>query len=138
MTNSTTKKKTHIEPNAKVDQLRALRLAHEQSRKDAGEWGEISVGEIVHETTRSVFVETWRGPQRPDPFRPGSARGRGATAREWTVLTAWINAQRSPEFTRLVVARDVTPAAARELVRTRIAARIAEGYAVMNPADAAS
>lgn len=138
MTNPTMKKKTSTEPNAKVEQLRALRLAHEQSRKAAGEWGEVSVGEIVHEASRSVFVETWKGPQRPDPFRPGSARGRGATLRDWTVLTAWISAQRIPEFARLVVARDVTEAAARELVQARIAARRAEGYAVMNPPDTAA
>lgn len=124
--------------NKKVEQLRAQRLAHEESRKATGAWGEMNVGEIVHEASRSIFVEAWKGPQRPDPFRPGAARGRGVALRDWAVLTTWIHVHRSPEFTRNVIARDVTADAAQELVQTRIAERTAEGYAVMNPADAKS
>ena len=83
-----------IEVESKTEKLRALRLAHEAARKEAGTWGEMTVGEIVHEATRSVFVQVWKGLNRPDPFRQHGARQVGIGATEWLAMTAWVNARR--------------------------------------------
>lgn len=135
---SMAKKVKQSDVSTKTEALRALRLADEESRRAAGTWGEMTVGEIVHEDTHSVFVEVWKGSQRPDPFRPGAARGRGVPVGEWLVVTTWVNALREAEFSRTVIARDITEEAARKVVQARIAERLADGYKVMNPAEVAA
>ena len=130
------KKVKQSDVSTKTEQLRALRLAHEESRKAEGTWGQMTVGEIVHEPTHAVFIEVWKGPQRPDPFRAGAAKGRGVSAGDWSALTVWVSAHRIAEFDRSVVARNITEDAAQDVVRLRSAERLAAGYRVMNPAGA--
>jgi hypothetical protein len=116
--------------------LRALRLAHEASSRSAGTWGEMTVGEIVHEISRSVFVQVWKGPRRPDPFEDGAARRDAPRGLDWTAMVSWVNARRSTEFSRRVVAWDVNAIEARKIAEARIAEHRAAGYTVINPADA--
>lgn len=122
-----------IEVESKTDKLRALRLAHEAARKEAGTWGEMTVGEIMHEATRSVFVQVWKGHNRPDPFRQRGARQIGIGATEWLAMTAWVNARRGEGFTNSVVAKDVTKEEAHKIAEARITHHDTEGYTVMNP-----
>lgn len=122
-----------IEVESKTEKLRALRLAHEAACKEAGTWGEMTVGEIVHEATRSVFVQVWKGLNRPDPFRQHGARQVGIGATEWLAMTAWVNARRGEGFINSVVAKDVTKEEAHKIAEARITHHDTEGYTVMNP-----
>lgn len=119
----------------KTERLRALRLAHEAARKQAGTWGDMMVGEIVHEATRSVFVQVWKGPSRPDPFRQGAVRQAGIGPAEWSAITAWVNSRHADGFSKCVLARDMTKEEAQRVAEARIAQHVNKGYTVMNPAE---
>ena len=123
-----------VETETKAERLRALRLANEAARKTAGTWGEMAVGELMHEETRSVFVQVWKGPNRPDPFRLG-VRQVGIPASEWLAITNWIKVRRSTGFSQSVIAWDLSAEEARKISEERIAAHRSEGYTVMNPSE---
>lgn len=125
-----------VEIESKAEKLRALRLADEAARKAAGTWGEMTVGEIVHEATRSVFVQVWKGSSRPDPFRQG-VRQVGVPANEWLAMTTWVKVRRADGFSQSVIAWDITAEEARKVSEARIAAHRNEGYTVINPASIA-
>lgn len=125
-----------IEVVSKIDKLRALRIADECARKEAGTWGDMAVGEITHEATRSVFVQVWKGVERPDPFRQRGVRQIGSSANDWLVMTAWVNARRGEGFSNSVVARDVTASEASKIALARINHYGTSGYKVINPAAA--
>jgi hypothetical protein len=122
-----------VEVESKTEKLRALRLAHEAARKEAGTWGEMQVGEVAHEATKSVFVQVWKGANRPDPFRQRATRHVGVPAGEWLAITSWVNARRAIGFSQSVVAWDVSTEEARKIAKARIAERLSDGYTVMNP-----
>jgi hypothetical protein len=125
-----------IEPETKVEKLRMMRLADEAARKDAGTWGEMMVGEIMHEGTRSVFVQVWKGPSRPDPFRERRTRQPGVPASEWLAMTGWIKVRRATGFTQSVIARDISAEEAQKVAAARIEEHVSSGYTVINPAGA--
>jgi hypothetical protein len=125
------------EPNSKVQTLRALRLENEAARKAAGTWGEMMVGEITHEATRSVFVQIWTGASRPDPFRERSTRQPGVPASEWLAITGWIKLHRALGFTQSVIARDMSAEEAQRIATDRIEGHVSGGYVVINPAGGA-
>lgn len=122
---------------SKTDRLRALRLADETARKSAGTWGEMTVGEIVHEPSRSVFVQVWKGPSRPDPFRQGG-RQTGIAATEWMAITSWVKVRKVDDFSQSIIAWDITADEARRIAEERIAAHRRDGYTVVNPVAVAS
>jgi hypothetical protein len=124
-----------VEVESKTEKLRALRLANEASRKAAGTWGEMMVGEITHEASKSVFVQVWKGRTRPDPFRQSSVRQAGVPAAEWLAMTGWVKARRSLGFSQSVVAWDISADEAHKIAKARIAERLSDGYAVKNPED---
>lgn len=116
----------------KTEKLRALRLAHEAARKDAGIWGDRSVGEIAHSETGSVYVQTWKGGRRPNPLEARSPQSAGVPAADWPVLAAWI-ADKDPDgFRRRVVAKDLNAAEAKKVKAARIEALRAAGEKVIN------
>lgn len=117
----------------KAERLRALRLAHEATRREAGIWGEMTVGEILHQASRSVFMQVWKGQRRPDPFEESGARRAGASAIEWAAVLEWIGERNSPDFSQRIVAWDLNAAEARKILEARIAEHEAAGYAVTNP-----
>jgi hypothetical protein len=125
-------KKT-VEPETKVEKLRTLRLANEAARKAAGTWGEMMVGEITHEESRSVFIQVWKGMSRPDPFRERPARQASVPPSEWLAMTGWIKGRRGAGFTQSVIARDISADEARRIASARIAEHVSSGYVVMNP-----
>ena len=132
------KKLKQQQPNdtGKADRLRALRLEREAARREAGTWGEMTVGEILHQPSRSVFMQVWKGQRRPDPFEEGGARRAGASTAQWSAMLAWVEERNSPEFSQHIVAWDLSAAEARKVLETRIAEHQAAGYDVTNPADA--
>lgn len=129
-------KKPKQSDDGKADRLRALRLAHEASRREAGTWGEVTVGEILHEASRSVFMQVWKGQRRPDPFSEGKPLRAGASAAEWSAMMAWVSERNSPDFSQRIIAWDLSAAEARKVLQTRIAEHEAAGYSVTNPLDA--
>lgn len=126
-----------VESETKTEKLRALRLANEAERKAAGTWGEMMVGEIRHEATRSVFVQVWKGGSRPDPFREGRARQPSVPAAEWLAMTGWIKLRQATGFTQSVIARDISAEEARRIAAARIAEHVSGGYVIMNPTGGA-
>jgi hypothetical protein len=123
-----------LEPETKAQKLRALRLENEAARKAAGTWGEMMVGEITHEATSAVFVQSWKGANRPDPFRERPARQPGIPASEWLAITGWIKLRRAIGFTQSVLARDISAEEARRIALARIEERVTGGFIVINPA----
>jgi hypothetical protein len=130
------KKAKQQSDEGKAERLRALRLEREATRREAGTWGEMTVGEILHQASRSVFMQVWKGQRRPDPFDEGGARRAGASAPAWSAMLAWIEERNSPDFRQRIVAWDLNAAEARKVVEARIAEHVAAGYSVTNPADA--
>ena len=121
---------------AKTENLRALRLAQEASSKEAGTWGEMTVGEIMHEDSRSAFVQLWKGSLRPDPFDDGLTRRPSPRGPEWPAVIAWVNARKAIGFSRRIVAWNLSAVEARKIVEARIATLMAAGYTVINPVAA--
>lgn len=116
----------------KTEKLRALRLAHEAARKDAGTWGDRSVGEIAHVETGSVYVQMWKGGRRPDPVEARSPQSAGVPTADWPVVAAWV-AEKDPEgFRRRIVAKDLNAAEAKKVKAARIEALRAAGETVIN------
>lgn len=124
------------EQDKKTQRLCALRLAREAALKEAGTWGDMMVGEILHEASRSVFVQQWKGQRRPDPLAEGAVRAAGVSPAEWMAMIAWVNARRSTGFRQRIVAWDLSADEARRIAAARIAELRAAGYTVINPAAA--
>jgi len=120
---------------SKTEALRVLRLAREAESRSAGTWGENSVGEILHESSRSVFVQVWKGARRPDPFENKSRRDL-PHGTDWAAMIAWVNARDASAFLCRYVARNLSLDEARKIADARIAAHRAAGYTVVNPAPA--
>jgi hypothetical protein len=116
----------------KTERLRALRLAQEASRREAGTWGEMTVGEILHDASHSAVVQVWKGQRRPDPFE--GKRSVGVPADEWLALLAWVNARKAVGFQKRIVAWDLSADEARRIAQARTAELQAQGYTVVNPA----
>lgn len=119
----------------KADRLRALRLERERALREAGTWGEVTVGEILHQASRSVFMQVWKGQRRPDPFEEGGARRAGASSAAWGAMLAWVEERNGPEFSQRVVAWDLSAAEARKVLEARVAEHVAAGYTVTGPVD---
>lgn len=118
--------------------LRALRLAQEAASREAGTWGDMTVGEILHEESRSAFVQVWKGQRRPDPFDTQVARRATPRGPEWLAVVDWIAAEKSSGFGRRVVAWDLSAAEANRIAQARISELQSAGYTVINPAVAAT
>lgn len=118
----------------KIERLRALRLANEAARREAGTWGEMTVGEILHDASHSAFVQVWKGQRRPDPLE--GHRCTGVPADEWSAMVAWVTARKSVGFQKKIVAWDLSPDEAKRVAQARIAELQAQGYTVINPAPA--
>lgn len=117
---------------AKVAKLRDLRLADDASRREAGTWGEMSVGEIAHEPTGEVFVLYWKGQKEPDLAKLQRTRFPELSIAEHERLQAWLDHHRMPVFQRSVVGWSLSRAEAKRLKRTRIAEHKASGFHVIN------
>jgi len=123
------------DPHVAAAQLRELRLADEAARKKAGIWGELSVGEITHRASRSVYVQIWKGARRPDPVGAANCRTAGVPSAEWPNVTAWLVSLRGGDLHRSIVAWSVSKAEAQRLKAKRIAENRAAGITVVNQSE---
>jgi len=119
----------------KTEKLRALRLAHEAARKEAGIHGDRSVGEIAHGATRSVYVQVWKGGRRPDPLHARSPQSAGVPPSDWPVLATWVAGKEPEEFRRRMIAKDLNAAEATRIKASRIEDLRAAGETVINSDD---
>src|SRR4051812_31994106 len=72
------------------DALRSQRLAHEETQKAAGLWGEMSVGII--ERLGTAFVHIWKGTALTDVYKLAMKRPKEISKPEHEVLCAWLKA----------------------------------------------
>lgn len=123
---------------AKTARLRQLRLADDTARREAGTWGDMSVGEITHEPSGEVFVIAWKGDKEPDLARLHRSRLPDLSLDEHARLQAWLVHHRVPIFQRSLIGWRLSRAEARRVKAERIAERKAGGSHVVNDAPAAS
>jgi hypothetical protein len=119
---------------AKTARLRELRLADDAARREAGTWGEMSVGEIAHEPTGEVFVLSWKGSKEPDLARLHRTRLPELSIAEHERLQAWLVHHRVPIFQRSLIGWNLSRAEAKRLKQARIDERRAGGSHVVNDA----
>jgi hypothetical protein len=119
---------------AKTARLRELRLADGAARREAGTWGDMSVGEITHEPTGEIFVLSWKGDKEPDLTRLHRTRPAELSVAEHERLQAWLVHHRMPVFQRSLVGWNLSRAEAKRLKEARIAERKAGGMRVVNDA----
>ena len=117
---------------AKIAKLRDLRLADDAARREAGTWGEMSVGEIAHEPTREVFVLSWKGQKEPDLARLHRTRLPELSIAEHERLQAWLAHRRMPVFQRSLIGWSLSRAEARRVKQARIDEHRASGSRVIN------
>ena len=118
---------------AKTVRLRELRLADDAARREAGTWGDMSVGEIAHEPTGEVFVLSWKGSKEPDLARL-HRRPAELSVAEHERLQAWLVHHRMPVFQRSLLGWNLSRAEAKRVKQARIAERKAGGARVVNDA----
>ena len=116
----------------KIAKLRDLRLAAVAARREAGTWGEMSVGEIAHEPTGEVFVLSWKGQKEPDLARLHRTRLPELSIAEHERLQAWLVHHRVPVFQRSLIGWSLSRAEAKRIKQARIAEHKASGSHVIN------
>jgi hypothetical protein len=118
--------------NAKIARLRDQRIAREAALREAGTWGEMSVGEIVHEPTGDVFVISWKGNKPPDLARLLRIRLPDLTLPEHERLQDWLSLYDEPEFRQSLIGWSLSRVEAKRAKEERIAQHRASGRRVVN------
>jgi hypothetical protein len=121
-----------IDPKTQTEKLRQLREADEEARKAAGTWGDLSVGEVTHRPTKSVYVQVWKGRRRPDLALEAGVRPVGVPPADWPALEAWLATARFSGLHQSVVAWTVSKSEAQRLKDKRMAENRAAGLTVVN------
>lgn len=116
----------------KIAKLREQRLANDATRRVAGTWGDMSVGEIAHEPTGEVFVLSWKGRKTPDLTRLLRSRLPELSIAEHERLRAWLVHQRVPIFHTALVGWDLSRAEARRIKQARITEHKTNGSHLIN------
>jgi hypothetical protein len=119
-------------PTAARDRLRDQRLAHEQAQKDAGIWGDMTVGQILRDN--KVFLHHWKGHASTDLFTLAGKRPREMTAPEHDALVAWLKSGAYNGFTQKLLAWNINEAEALRVKTEAQATHRASGREVVNPA----
>jgi hypothetical protein len=121
-----------IDPKTQTEKLRQLREADEEARKAAGTWGDLSVGEVTHQPTKSVYVQVWKGSRRPNLALEAGVRPVGVPPADWPALEAWLATARFSGLHQNVVAWTVSKSEAQRLKEKRMAENRAAGLTVVN------
>jgi len=117
-----------------MERLKALRLAREAASREAGTWGELSVGEIVHEPSGAVFVHHWRGRDML-PLGPMlTKRPVDLTIDEHRTVAEWLKRHRMTGFEQTLLGWDLSAEEAKRQREARLAALRAAGTTVINDA----
>jgi hypothetical protein len=125
-------KRSASDQEQKLLRLREQRLANEATRREAGTWGEMSVGEITNEDTGEVFVLHWKGQQIDDLVRLSGKRATTLTLDEHRHLTGWLARHEFEGFRQAIFAWDVTADEAKRLKLERIDSHRTAGRPVIN------
>ena len=114
------------------DRLRQRRLAHEQTQKDAGIWGDMTVAQIMREN--KVFMHHWKGNAITDLLALAGKRPREMTTLEHEALVAWLKSCAYDGFTQKLVAWNINEAEALRVKSEQIERHRSDGLEVVNPA----
>ena len=111
--------------------LKNQRMAQEQAKKDAGIWGEMSVG--VVEKNDAAFVHIWKGVSENSVHRLAAKRPKETSKAEHEALCLWLKAGGYDGFKHKISAWNVNAEEA-VLVKKRVLAELADaGVRVVNP-----
>jgi hypothetical protein len=113
--------------------LRDQRQADEAARKAAGTWGDLSVGEVTHRATGSVYVQVWKGGKRPE-ITAATARAASVPTEDWAAIEGWLKGINPADLHRSIIAWTVSKAEAARLKAKRMAENSAAGVRVINAA----
>ncbi len=112
--------------------LRNQRMAQEQAKKDAGIWGDMSVGLV--EKNDAAFVHVWKGVSENSVHRLAAKRPKETSKAEHEALCLWLKAGGYDGFKHKISAWNVNAEEA-AAVKKRVLAELAEaGVRVVNPA----
>ena len=112
--------------------LRNQRMAQEQAKKDAGIWGEMSVG--IVEKNDAAFVHIWKGVSENSVHRLAAKRPKETSKAEHEALCLWLKAGGYDGFKHKISAWNVNAEEA-AIVKKRVLAELIEaGVRVVNPA----
>jgi hypothetical protein len=114
----------------RIESLRNKRMLEEQAKKDAGIWGEVSVGVI--ERADAAFVLTWKGAQHTDMFKLAAKKPKEVSAADYEALCAWLKAGRYADFKSIISAWNVSADEADRLKKEMIAALPERGLRAVN------
>jgi hypothetical protein len=131
-------KKAVADENAKIANLRDLRLARDAAQRAAGTWGDMSVGEITHEPSGEVFVLSWKGREAPDLLQTRHRRWSELSSAEHERLQAWLDRHDGPDFKQSHLGWSLSRVEAKRAKQARIAERKASGFQVINDDPAAA
>jgi hypothetical protein len=120
--------------NAKIAKLRDLRLARDSARREAGTWGDMSVGEIAHEPTGEVFVLSWKGHKSPDLEAAHRSRLAELSIAEHERLRDWLARHHMPDFKQSLIGWSLSRDEAKRAKQARIEELRASGHEVINDA----
>ncbi len=112
--------------------LKNQRMAQEQAKKDAGIWGEMSVG--IVEKNDAAFVHIWKGVSENSVHRLAAKRPKETSKAEHEALCLWLKAGGYDGFKHKISAWNVNAEEAAS-VKKRVLAELTEaGMRVVNPA----
>jgi hypothetical protein len=117
--------------HARQEALRQQRLAHEETQKAAGLWGEMSVG--IVRWNNDVFVHCWKGKAAADLYKLGAKKPREMTPAEYDALAAWFKAKSYAGFEQSFVAWNVSAEEATRIKTELIAKQRSDGRTIVNP-----
>ncbi len=120
------------QPPVSLEALKNQRMAQEQAKKDAGIWGEMSVG--IVEKNDAAFVHVWKGVSENSVHRLAAKRPKETSKAEHEALCLWLKAGGYDGFKHKISAWNVNADEA-AVVKKRVIAELAEaGVRVVNPA----
>lgn len=120
------------QPPVSLEALKNQRMAQEQAKKDAGIWGEMSVG--IVEKNDAAFVHVWKGVSENSVHRLAAKRPKETSKAEHEALCLWLKAGGYDGFKHKISAWNVNADEA-AAVKKRVIAELAEaGVRVVNPA----
>ena len=119
---------------AKTRKLRELREADEAKRRAEGIWGALSVAEISHPESKSVFVMRCRGREAPDPAKEARTRSTLVAPEDHKALIEWLGRHPLTEFRSRLIAWNLSDQEAKRIRLARIDENRSGGLEVVNPA----
>jgi len=113
------------------EELRRIRLAHEETQKAAGLWGDMSVG--IVRWRNDVFVHCWKGGASASLYALGAKKAREMAPGEFEALAVWLKAKNYAGFEQVFIAWNVSAEEATRIKGDLIATHKQDGRTIVNP-----